>query len=324
MKSTAGGYVLGRGDPHGRQMRSAPPRLELKKAEFEGNFMIAKKRIFVAGGAGNQGGAVISALLERGHEARTMARDPQADGAAALAKRGVEVVPGDMADPAALRRAMASVDGAYLMTTFFEKGVDGEVLMGRNMLDAAKADNVGHVVLSSVGGADRNTGIPHFDSKYRVERYAREIGAPVTVSAPAYFMDNVFAPWNIDVVKTESFGMAMPGDRPLQQIAVRNIGEFAVALFERGEKVVGERYDIAGDELSGAEMARQLSEALGRTIKYSELPIAGLRAQSEDTAVMFEWLNAVGYSADIDGLRREFSDVNWLRFADWAKTQSLG
>ena len=74
MKSTAGGYVLGRGDPHGRQMRSAPPRLELKKAEFEGNFMIAKKRIFVAGGAGNQGGAVISALLERGHEARTMAR----------------------------------------------------------------------------------------------------------------------------------------------------------------------------------------------------------------------------------------------------------
>ena len=82
--------------------------------------------------------------------------------------------------------------------------------------------------------------------------------------------------------------------------------------------------DIVGDELSGAEMARQLSEALGRTIKYSELLIAGLRTQSEDTAVMFEWLNAVGYSADIDGLRREFSDVNWLRFADWAKTQSLG
>lgn len=280
--------------------------------------------IFVAGGTGAQGGAVVSALLEKGHEVRVLTRNSGSEKAVALAKRNVEVLAGDMMDPETLQRSMAGVDGAYLMTTPFEAGVEAETRQGRNMLDAAKADNVGHVVLSTVGGADKNTGIPHFDSKFDAEVYSRELGVPTTISAPVYFMENALAPWNIDGLKAGTFTAAMPADRALQQIAVRNVGEFAAALFERGEAVLGKRYDIAGDEVTGAETVRILSEVFGHPIEYSELPLSVLREQSDDMALMYEWFNNVGYSADVEGLRRDFADVNWLTLAEWAKTQSLG
>ena len=281
------------------------------------------KRVFLAGGTGNQGGSVVNALLDRDHHVVTLARETAAAEATKLAGRGVEVLSGDMADPAALGRAMQGANVAYVMTTPFEVGVDGEVEMGRTMLDAAKANGVAHVILSSVGGADTNTGIPHFDSKYKVELHARELGLPVTISAPVYFMDNIVAPWAVEALKSGVFAMALSPGRPLQQVAVRNIGEFAAALIERGEQVFGERYDIAGDELTGTDAARHLSSGLGVEIKFAEQPIAEVRAQSEDMALMLEWFDSVGYSADIKGLRHDFPEVNWLSFADWAATQSL-
>src|SRR5262249_46049967 len=97
-----------------------------------------------------------------------------------------------------------------------------------------------------------------------------------------------------------------------------DIGAFVAALAERREQVFGKRFDIAGDELSGEEQAKVLSQAIGRTINYQKVPIAVARQQSEDAALMFEWFDRAGYDADIAALHREFPEVRWLSFADWA------
>ena len=88
---------------------------------------------------------------------------------------------------------------------------------------------------------------------------------------------------------------------------------------ERCEQVFGKRFDFAGDELSGEEQAKILSHAIGRPINYQEIPIAAARQQSEDVALMFEWFDRVGADADIAALRRDFSEVRWHSFADWAR-----
>src|SRR4029077_15487777 len=103
----------------------------------------------------------------------------------------------------------------------------------------------------------------------------------------------------------------------IQLVALADIGAFVAALIERRDLVFGKRFDF--DELSGEEQAKILSHAIGRPINYQEIPIAAARQQSEDVAVMFEWFDRVGADADIAALRRDFSEVRWHSFADWAR-----
>jgi uncharacterized protein YbjT (DUF2867 family) len=132
-------------------------------------------------------------------------------------------------------------------------------------------------------------------------------------------MENAVAPWSIDALRQGIHAFAMPPKRVVQLVALADIGAFVAALAERREQVFGKRFDFAGDELSGEEQARILSEAIGRPIRYQEIPIAAARQQSEDAALMFEWFDRVGYDVDIAGLQREFPEVRWHGFADWAR-----
>jgi uncharacterized protein YbjT (DUF2867 family) len=232
---------------------------------------------------------------------------------------GVEVVAGDLNDKASVIKAAKGVDTMYLMGNSYEAGVEAETRQGIAAADAAKEAGIGHLIYGSVGDADRKTGIPHFDSKYLVEQHIGGLGIPYTISAPVAFMENTVAPWAIGGLKQGVYAAALPPARKLQQIAIDDIGHFVAALAERREQVFGKRFDIAGDELSGEEQAKILTEALGRPIRFQELPIAAMRQQSEDAALMFEWFDRTGYSADIAALRRDFPDVAWHSYADWAK-----
>jgi len=207
----------------------------------------------------------------------------------------------------------------YLMGNSYEGGTEEETRQGIIAADAAKAAGVGHLIYSSVGDADRNTGIPHFESKVRVERHIAGLGIPYTVSAPVAFMENAVAPWSIGGLRQGVHAFALPPGRAVQLVAVADIGAFVAALAERRETVFGRRFNIAGDELPGEDQAKILSQAVGRPIAYQEIPIAAMRQQSEDTALMFEWFDRTGYSADIAALRRDFPEVGWHSFADWAR-----
>ncbi|QND13661.1 NmrA/HSCARG family protein [Rhizobium leguminosarum bv. trifolii] len=277
------------------------------------------RSVLVTGATGQQGGAVVRALIARGHRVKALSRNPDSDSAKRLAAAGVEVVAGNLDDGASVAKAASGVDTMFLMGNSYETGVEAETRQGIAAADAAKAAGIGHLIYSSVADADKKTGIPHFDSKYLVEKHIAGLGIPYTISAPVAFMENTVAPWAIDGLRQGVYAAALPPARVLQQITIDDIGAFVATLAERREQVFGKRFDIAGDELSGEQQAKILSEVVGRPITYRELPIAAIRQQSEDTALMFEWFDRIGYDADIAALRRDFPEVGWHSYADWAK-----
>ena len=281
--------------------------------------MSEKRTILVTGATGQQGGAVAHALLRHGHAVRALTRKPDGEAARALAASGAQIVAGSFDEPATITSAARGADAGYVMGNFYEAGFDGETRQGAEALDALKAAGVSHLIYSSVGSANRGTKIPHFDSKFRVEQHLSTLGVPFTISAPVAFMENVAAPWTLDALRGGTLTGVLPPERALQLVSLHDIGEFVASLVERREKVFGQRFDIAGDEVTGPQQAASLTDAIGKPIAYQQIPLSVVRQQSEDTAIMAEWFDKVGYSADIAALRRDFPEVGWQRFADWAK-----
>jgi len=281
--------------------------------------MSSKQSVLVTGATGQQGGAVARALLSRGHRVRALTRKPDSDAARQLVSAGAEVVTGDLREAASVREAARGAGTMFLMGNSYEAGIEEETRQGILAAEAAKSAGVGHLIYSSVADADKKTGIPHFESKYLVEKHVAGLGIPYSISAPVAFMENTVAPWSIGALRQGTYAFAMPPKRPLQLVALADIGAFVTALVERRERVFGQRFDFAGDELSGEAQAEILSGAIGRPITYQEIPIAAARQQSEDVALMMEWFDRVGYDADIAALRRNFSEVRWHSFADWAR-----
>ncbi len=285
---------------------------------------MSNRRILVTGATGQQGGAVVDALLDRGLEITAMTRNPDSEKARALGARGIGFVTGDMDDRASLVEAFRGFDTVFLMGTPFEAGVETETVHGINAVQAAREAGTGHLVYSSVSDADENTGVPHFDSKSRVEGYLRESGVPYTIIAPVYFYDNMMSPFVLPGLQDGTFAMAMPAEVSLQSVSVKNIGELAALVIQNPDRFLGKRINLAGDGLTGQEYAEAISTASGRQIGYFEVPIEQVREMSEDMALMYEWFITDGYTADIEGLKSEYPEVAWESFPDWAGRQDWG
>jgi uncharacterized protein YbjT (DUF2867 family) len=279
------------------------------------------RTILVTGATGQQGGAVAKALLAKGQKVRVMTRNP--DKASALAAAGAEVVKGDLTNPGDLQAALREVHGVFAMSTPFEAGMDAEVRQGIEMADAAKRASVAHYVYTSVGSAHRNTGIPHFDSKWKVEQHIAKIGLPATILRPVWFMENftTFAKPSAEGV----LSLPIKPGRKLAMVALKDIGEFGAVAFVRPKDFLGQAIDLAGDDLTMSEVAAQLSRTMGRPIRFQEFPLDQAEAaMGHDLAVMFKWFDDVGYAIDIPGLKRQFgipltTFSEWVRTVDWAK-----
>ncbi len=281
---------------------------------------MSKLTVLVTGATGNQGGSVAAALMARGHTVRALTRRPDSPAALKLAKAGARIATGDFAEEATIVAAAKDVDTIFLMGNSWEGGPDRERELGHKAVAALARAQVGHVIYASVDSADRATGVPHFESKAAVERHLAASGLPYTISAPASFMDNLLESWSIPSLQKSEFAAALPPARKLKKIAVADIGPFVAALAERREHVFGRRFDIAGDDIDGIQTATILSRATGRRIGYRELPLDVVRQQSDDVARMYAWFNDVGYSADIAALKRDFPEVKWHSFANWAQS----
>jgi uncharacterized protein YbjT (DUF2867 family) len=275
--------------------------------------------VLVTGATGHQGGSAARHLVKKGHRVRALTRQAASPKAQALAAAGVELVAGDLDDPAAIDRALTGMDAVFLITTPFESGLDAETRQAMAVVDAAQAAGA-HVVYTSVANADRRTGIPHFDSKFVVEQHIRARGIPATILAPAYFMENVW--FSLPQLRQGVYGSALSAQRPLMQVAVSDIGAATAAVLEDRAKHTGRRYDLAGDELSAEEEAAILSSVTGRPIHYVQVPIDAIRqTMGEDGVTMYEWFEHTGYAIDRDALRGAFPDVAWTSFKTWAAGQ---
>lgn len=277
--------------------------------------------ILVAGATGQQGGSVISQLLTTNHSIRGLTRNTRSDRARALVEKGVEVVSADLGHPGSFDTALEGADAAFLVTTPFESGVEGETAQGIAFAEAAARVGLPYLVFSSVSDADQNTGIPHFESKWKVEERIRTLELSHCVFAPVYFFDNLLAPFMIPELSRGVFSQALSPTTRLQGVSARNIGEFATLALQHPKRFSGRRINIAGDNLTGPEYAAAISLASGREITFASLPPDQLRPMGEDMVLMYTWFESTGYSADIAGLRSEFPEVEWESFKEWAARQ---
>lgn len=274
------------------------------------------KTYLITGATGQQGGAVANALLDRGHKVRALTRTPAK--AEKLRQRGAEIIEGDFTHANTVEQAARGVQGAFIMSTPFEKGPDAETAQGIAAIDAAVKAKVAHVVYTSVSDANRDTGIPHFDSKRRVEEHLEGFGVPYTIVAPVFFRENLLSPWMRPGIQQGHLDMGLPGDRELQSVELREIGRFGAKVLEHAGDFEGQRINIASDSCTPLDMARAIEAASGQPIRYNQVPLDVVRKQSADSARMFEWFDETGYSADIEGLRAEHPDIKWRSFKDWA------
>ena len=278
--------------------------------------------VLVTGITGQQGGHVAHRLLQRGHRVRALVRDPKSPKLESFRSKGVELVQGSFDDAASIERAAKGVDAMFLMGTPFAGGAEAEARQGKTAVDAAKKAGVPWLVYSSVGDADRKTGIPHFESKFAVEEHLRHSGVPYAISAPTSFMENMLAPRSLTALEQGKTASGVSPDRPVQSVALDDLAAFVVLLLENPSKFKGKRINVASDVFTQAEATRILSDVLGRKLEYQQIPIAALRGMSADYAKMFEWFEKDGYTADIEGLRRQYPEVGWHRFREWAAQQN--
>jgi uncharacterized protein YbjT (DUF2867 family) len=276
--------------------------------------------VLVCGATGNQGGAVARSLLDRGFQVRALTRDPQKPEAQALANQGAEVVQGDMEDRTDMERGLEGVYGTFSVQNFWETGYDREVQQGKTVADAIKEAGVQHCVYSSVGSAHRETGIPHFDSKWEVEEHLRELDLPYTVLRPVFFMQN----WEMmrEPILEGTLAQPLDPDKPFQHVAVEDVGAFAAIAFEHPDEWIGREVDIAGGEQTMPEIAETFGRVIGREVDYYQVPWDQFEEQmGEEFAVMYRWFNDVGYEADIGALRREYPELTtferYLRSHGW-------
>src|SRR5712664_3933511 len=281
--------------------------------------MSQKLAVVVTGGTGKQGGAVVKSLLERGHEVRAVTRSTESTKARELANAGVTLVRASLEDTAALTKALEGATSLFAMTTPFGGGTDAETRQGIAAADAAKAAGV-HLVFTSVGSANRQTGVPHFDSKYEVEKHIAKLGVRATILAPVAFMENLY--FIKEQLAKGVYAAALPPTRALAQVAVPDIGAVAVRVLEDSARFTGKRFDLAGDELTGNDAMSILSRVTGRNFTYYQVPLDVVRQRmGEDAVKMYEWFDRVGFAVDRAALRREFPDVTFHDFESWAKTQ---
>ncbi len=253
---------------------------------------MSEKVIVVTGATGAQGGGLARAILADpggGFRVRALTRDPSSEKARALEKAGAEVVGANVDDAESVRRAFRGAHGAFCVTFFWDHfSPEKELAEARNMAMAARQAGLKHVIWSTLEDTRRfvplsddrmptlkeKYKVPHFDAKGEANRIFVDMGLPVTLLHTSFYWDN-FIYFGLgpkpgpDGVLAITFPM---GDKRLPGIAAEDIGKCALGIFKAGAEYIGKSVGIAGGHLTGAQMAASLSRALGREVRYNDVP----------------------------------------------------
>ena len=274
---------------------------------------IEKKIIAVIGATGAQGGGLVRAILndKKGpFTARVITRDPKSDKAKAFADEGAEVVAGDVDDVKSLKKAFAGAHGAFCVTFFWaHMKPELELKQARNMAQAAKDAGVHHVIWSTLEDTRKSIPlsdnrmptlmgkykVPHFDAKGEADGVFTELGVPTTFLVTSFYWDN-FIHFGMGPKKGADGKLAITlpmGTKKLPSIAAEDIGKAAYAIFERGDEMIGKTIGVAGGHLTGAQMAKSLTKALGQEVKYNAVTPEQFRAfgfpGADDLGNMFQF-----------------------------------
>ncbi len=275
--------------------------------------MADRKIIAVVGATGAQGGGLVRAILDDKNgpfEARAITRDVNSDKAKALAEAGAEVVAADVDDLKSLKKAFEGAHGAFCVTFFWAHfKPEKELSQARNMAQAAKETGVDHVIWSTL--EDTRTfmplsdermptlmgkyKVPHLDAKGEANGIFTELGVPTTFLVTSFYWDNLIH-FGMGPKKGADGKLAITlpmGKKKLAGIAAEDIGKTAYRIFEEGDEWVGKTVGIAGGHLTGAQMAKSLTKALGQEIRYNEVTPEAFRGfgfpGADDLGNMFQF-----------------------------------
>jgi uncharacterized protein YbjT (DUF2867 family) len=275
--------------------------------------MSDKKIIAVVGATGAQGGGLARAILaDRSGEfaARALTRKPDSDKARELARLGAEVVSTDIDDIESVKKAFSGAHGAFCLTNYWEHlSPEKELWQAAVMAKAAKAAGVSHVIWSTLEDTRKalplddprmpvlmgKYNVPHFDAKGEADAVFAELGVPTTWLLTSFYWDN-FISFGMGP-KRNGDGVAvlnLPiGDRKFPGIAAPDIGKCALGIFKRGKDLIGKTVGIAGEHLTGAQMAASMAKALGQHVRYNAVPFEVYRGLgfpgAEDLGNMFQF-----------------------------------
>jgi uncharacterized protein YbjT (DUF2867 family) len=278
----------------------------------------ASRLILVTGATGHQGGAVLRHLRKKGFSVRALTRDPDKPEARSLVGSGTEVVRGDLNDPATLTRALDSVYGVFSMQAVNFADLESEVRQGTNLATAASRSSVSHFIYSSAVGADKNTGLPHFDSKFRIEEHIRSSGIPYTILRPGFFMENWLG--MKDQLEKGVIAYPMRPETQMPMIAVDDIGAITTIAFEHPGHWKGRAFEMAGDERTLQDIAEVFSRVMGHRVEYRQVPWDEYERQAgRELTLMYRWLESAGLHIDITAVRQEYPNV--MTFERWLHTQ---
>lgn len=275
--------------------------------------MAEKKIIAVVGATGAQGNGLVKAIQNDpsgGFAARALTRDPNSAKAKELAALGAEVIAANVDDPASMNKAFQGAYGAYCVTFFWDHfSVDKEIAEARSMAESAKQNGLQHVIWSTLEDTrkwmklsdDRmptlkeKYKVPHFDGKGEADNIFAELGVPTTWMLTSFYWDN-FISFGMGPQKGPDGKLAITlpmGDKKLPGIAAEDIGKCAYGIFKRGSDFIGKRVGIAGDHLTGAQMAAAFSKALGQEVKYNAITPEAYRSLgfpgADDLGNMFQF-----------------------------------
>jgi uncharacterized protein YbjT (DUF2867 family) len=272
-----------------------------------------KKIIAVVGATGAQGGGMARAILadpSGGFAARALTRKPDSEKARALARQGAEVVAANLDDVESLKRAFSGAYGAFCVTNYWESfSPEKELAQAANMARAAMASGLKHVIWSTLEDTRKwvplsdnrmptlmgKYKVPHFDAKGEADEVFVKAGVPVTLLLTSFYWDN-FIYFGSGPKKGPDGKLALTfplDDKKLSAIAVEDIGKCAYGIFKRGSEFIGKKVGIAGEHLTGAQLAAAMSKALGQEVRYNAVPPEVYRKfgfpGAEDLGNMFQF-----------------------------------
>jgi len=275
--------------------------------------MADKKIIAVVGATGAQGGGLVHAILSDksgGFTARALTRDVKSDKARALAKLGAEVVAADVDDLESLKRAFAGAYGAFCVTFFWAHfSPEKEFAEATAMAKAAKHAGLQHVIWSTLEDTRQwvplsdnrmptlmaKYKVPHFDAKGEANRVFTDLGVPTTFLLTSFYWENlIYFGMGPKKGPDGKLAITLPmGDKKLPCIAAEDIGKCALGIFKKGREYIGKTLGIAGEHLTGTQMAAALTKALGQEVRYNAVPPEVYRTLgfpgAEDIGNMFQF-----------------------------------